>query len=107
MTQFLNIDPAALAALMDKPSVLLVDVRNHDEVARGMIANALHIPLSMLAVEYATLPKQEEIVFYCHSGVRSAMAAEFAMSHGTPQAYNLTGGVIAWARAGYSFVQQT
>lgn len=106
MTQFHNIDPTALVALMDKPNLVLIDVRNDDEVARGMIENAIHIPLSMLAVEYPKLANQDEIVFYCHSGVRSAMAAEFAMQHGTTQAYNLSGGVIAWARAGYAFVNK-
>ena len=106
MTNFQNIEPTALAELMTKPNVLLVDVRNDDEVARGIIANAIHIPLSMLPVEYAKLENKDEVVFYCHSGVRSALAADFAVSKGISQAYNLTGGVIAWARAGYSFVNK-
>ncbi len=106
MTNFQNIEPTKLAELMTKPNVLLVDVRNDDEVARGMIANAIHIPLSMLPVEYARLANSDEVVFYCHSGVRSALAADFAMNKGVPQAYNLSGGVIAWAKAGFSFVNK-
>lgn len=106
LSQFQHIQAADLSTLMTQQRVLLVDVRNEDEVLRGRIPHAIHIPLSMLPVEYQQLEDASHIVFYCHSGVRSALAADFAASKGFAQVYNLTGGVIAWARAGYDFVNQ-
>jgi rhodanese-related sulfurtransferase len=91
--------------MLTTQSLLLVDVRNDDEVARGVIQNAIHIPLAMLPVQYESLAKADNIVFYCHSGVRSAHAAAFAASKGCKHVYNLAGGVLAWARAGYPFTQ--
>lgn len=44
-----------------------------------------------------SLPKDSALVFYCHTGARSAQAAEFFLSHGFTQVYNLEGGIDAWA----------
>lgn len=105
MSTYNEIDAHDLSAMLTTQTLLLVDVRNDDEVARGVIENAIHIPLAMLPVEYESLSKAENIVFYCHSGVRSAHAAAFAASKGCKRVYNLAGGVLAWARAGYPFAQ--
>ncbi len=105
MSTYHEIDAADLSAMLSTKTVLLVDVRNDDEVARGVIQNAVHVPLAMLPVQYESLTKADTIVFYCHSGIRSAHAAAFAASKGCKNVYNLAGGVLAWARAGYSFAQ--
>lgn len=104
MSTYSEIQPHDLVAIMESRPFLLVDVRNDDEVARGMIEGAVHIPLAMLPVQYETLTKAENIIFYCHSGVRSAHAAAFAANKGCKNVYNLAGGVLGWARAGYTFV---
>lgn len=104
MSSYQDISAEALADMLTEKPPLLIDVRNDDEVARGIIAGATHIPLAMLPMAYDSISKAERIVFYCHSGVRSAHAAAFAASHGCKEAYNLTGGILAWARAGLPFV---
>ena len=40
--------------------------------------------------------KQTELVLYCHSGIRSGMAAEFMRATGFSKARNLIGGVVEW-----------
>lgn len=102
MKSYLDIEASDLFNLITLPKVLVVDVRNPDEVARGMIPGATHIQLSMLPLQYEKLLKAESVVFYCHSGVRSAHAADFAVNKGVKNVYNLTGGVLAWAKAGYT-----
>ncbi len=104
MSTYSEIEVKDLFEMMATQPLLLVDVRNDDEVARGIIPGAVHIPLSMLPVQYESLTKMENIVFYCHSGVRSAHAAAFASSKGCKNVYNLIGGVLAWAKAGHAFV---
>ena len=103
MKNYSDIEAADLQQLLKEIKVVLVDVRNDDEVARGIIPDAIHIQLSMLPVEYEKLVNAEKVVFYCHSGVRSAHAADFATSKGLKNVSNLVGGVLAWGKAGYPF----
>jgi rhodanese-related sulfurtransferase len=104
MTTHKDIDAAELSALMDKGHLRLIDVRNADEVARGIIAGAIHIPLSTIPASLDDLTVgSETLVFYCHSGIRSGQAASFIASHGRENVFNLQGGVLAWGRAGFPF----
>ncbi len=99
---FSNLSANELNELLAHSKITLVDVRNPDEVARGVIAGAMHLPLHLLPLKYKSLPTTLPIVFYCHSGVRSAHAADFAVSNGFENVHNLTGGILAWGRAGYA-----
>ncbi len=101
MNSYSDIEASDLFELITKPKVLLVDVRNDDEVARGIIPGALHIQLSMLPLQYEKLMNAHSVVFYCHSGIRSAHAADFAVNKGVKDVFNLVGGVVAWGKAGY------
>ncbi len=104
MSAYSEIEAGDLLSMMAAQPLLLVDVRNDDEVARGVIAGAVHIPLAMLPAQYEPLTKVDTVVFYCHSGIRSAHAAQFASSKGCKNVYNLVGGVLAWGRAGLPLV---
>ncbi len=107
MSSYNDIEASDLHALIAEKKIQLVDVRNDDEVARGIIAGARHLQLSLLPVEYESLSSDLPTVFYCHSGVRSAQAAAFVSSKGYTNVYNLVGGVLAWARAGYPFATKS
>ncbi len=107
MSTYSEITAHDLSIMLTAQPLLLIDVRNDDEVARGVIQGAAHIPLAMLPVQYESLTKVDNIVFYCHSGVRSAHAAAFAANKGCKNVYNLAGGVLAWSRAGLPFAQYT
>jgi rhodanese-related sulfurtransferase len=102
MKSYSEIEASDLFDLITKPKVLLVDVRNDDEVAHGVIPGAMHIKLAMLPLQYDKLMNANTVVFYCHSGVRSAHAADFAVNKGVKDVFNLVGGVIAWGKAGYA-----
>jgi rhodanese-related sulfurtransferase len=106
MKSYSEIEAVDLFDHIVKPKVLLVDVRNDDEVARGIIPGAMHIQLSMLPLEYEKLLGANSVVFYCHSGVRSAHAADFAVNKGVQDVFNLIGGVVAWGKAGYTLNQK-
>jgi rhodanese-related sulfurtransferase len=106
MKSYSEIEAIDLFDHITKPKVLLVDVRNDDEVARGIIPGALHIQLSMLPLQYDKLLNASSVVFYCHSGIRSAHASDFAVSKGVQDVFNLIGGVVAWGKAGYTLTQK-
>lgn len=107
MTSYKDIDPADLLSLMSIHKVLLVDVRNADEVAKsGIIAGAEHIPLHLIPVKLGELSNEQPLVFYCHSGMRSAQACAFMSNKGRNNIFNLQGGILAWGKAGFSFEQK-
>ena len=104
MTGYKEIEAQDLFEMLSRQKVHLVDVRNDDEVARGIIPGGKHIPLAMIPVKSDSLAVDDALVFYCHSGIRSAQAAAFIANKGRTQVFNLRGGVLAWGKAGYTFV---
>lgn len=100
MNDLIPIDAAALAPLLKRKKLTLVDIREPDEFAREHIAGAVSLPLSRLAAAKASFPAQGEIVFNCKTGMRTnANRARLAAHAGGP-AYVLTGGLDAWKQAG-------
>lgn len=106
MVGYKEIEASDLNSMIATSKVVLVDVRNDDEVARGIIPGATHLPLAMLPVKYESLSGDDALVFYCHSGMRSAQAAAFIANKGRTNVFNLRGGVLAWGKAGYPFGQK-
>jgi len=77
----------------------VVDVRESDEVAAGMIAGARHIPLAELPARVGELDKVRPVVTVCRSGRRSAAAADQLAAAGFTS-YTMTGGMLDWSAAG-------
>lgn len=75
---------------------LLLDVREREERAICDIGGVL-IPIDDLPRRVGELDPNREIVVYCRSGSRSAMAVEFLMARGFRDVKNLAGGILAWA----------
>ncbi len=80
----------------------LIDVRTEAEVAQGIIAGAVHIPLHLLPLRAADVPQDKTVVIYCRSGARSAQACAFMAGQGFKNMHNLAGGIQSWARSGHS-----
>jgi len=77
-------------------SVYLFDVRGPDERAKAQINAA--VPFDEGAERLIeTLPKDTPLVFHCHGGGRSQVAAERYRLRGFVNVYNLTGGIDAWS----------
>ena len=101
MSGFSSIDAQALADLAaQRGPIEIVDVRNPDEVMRGVIEGARHIPLALLPQRFQELERDRPIVFYCQSGVRSMQAGAFLTARGWTEVFSLSGGVMAWVRSG-------
>jgi rhodanese-related sulfurtransferase len=94
-----DISPQELKARLDRHDALvLLDVREDWETALCRLENATHIPIEEIEFRTAELDQSEEIVVYCHHGVRSAAVANFLRQQGF-KAVNLQGGLDQWARA--------
>jgi len=80
----------------DRP--LLLDVRQDWETRLCRLENAVHIPIEEIELRVDELNADDEIVVYCHQGVRSAAVADYLRQRGFTNVKNLHGGLDYWAR---------
>jgi rhodanese-related sulfurtransferase len=84
---------------VESGALLVVDVREPEEYARGHIPGSLLMPLS--AFDFDLLRALDKrVVFSCAAGVRSLHAAEMALAAGLGINEHYRGGFYDWARAG-------
>jgi len=94
-----EITPTDLKARLDQGErPLLLDVRQDWETRLCRLDNAIHIPIEEIELRVDELNPGEEIVVYCHQGVRSAAVAEYLRGLGFGNVRNLAGGLDLWAR---------
>ena len=83
--------------------VQIVDVRETYEWDAGRIDGAVHVPLNeLMAGRGPDLDPERAVVAVCRSGNRSELATLMLQARGF-EAYNLAGGMEAWARRGLPF----
>jgi adenylyltransferase/sulfurtransferase len=93
------------ARLEAQPDLLILDVREADEVATGKVKQAVHVPRGFLElkIEGLTRDRNREIVVYCAGGVRSALAARSLEEMGYANVTSMSGGFGAWKNKGYAW----
>jgi rhodanese-related sulfurtransferase len=79
----------------------LIDVREHEESAHGVIPNAVAIPRGIveLSIDQVTTDKNKKIVLYCAGGNRSALAAWMLKKMGFKNVISLAGGYRGWMQS--------
>ncbi|NRD24652.1 rhodanese-like domain-containing protein [Winogradskyella litoriviva] len=80
-------------------NAVILDVRTEDEVAEGMIPNAINIDIYKgqgFIYELEELDKTKNYYVYCRSGARSGQACGIMNQLGFKNAYNLVGGFMGW-----------
>jgi len=103
-----RITPAQAQDLIAKGNTLVVDVRDGSEVAQsGKVRGAVHVSRGML--EFRADPelsshdknfaKDKNVVLYCGSGGRAALAGKLLKDMGYAHVYN-SGGFKDWVDAG-------
>jgi adenylyltransferase/sulfurtransferase len=95
----LNITPAELKARFHRRDKFrLIDVREADEWAVARLPDAELLPMSQFQQQGINqLSPEEDIVVYCHHGVRSGRVQAYLNSKGFADVKNLAGGIDAWA----------
>ncbi len=105
-----KLDAAGFSKLMTAtPGAILLDVRTPDEYSSGYIPGAINIDWNSDAFDRQTagLDKSKPLFVYCHSGRRSAAAAEQLRKEGFGPVYELRGGIVQWRKEGLRLQQQT
>lgn len=98
-----EIDPETAKSLLGKSPVL--DVREPSEFAAGCLPGAVNIPRGVLEFKIDGHPafqnqRDSEILVYCQTGGRSALAVEALQKLGYGKAVSLAGGFKSWQETG-------
>ena len=71
---------------------LIIDVRTEEEYKLGNIEGSINIPLDELRERINQIPKDQTIIVYCGTGLRSYIACRILKQNGFDKIYNLSGG---------------
>ncbi len=104
-----EVDPAVVREQMTNGDgngngLLVVDVRESEELASGQLPGAKHVPRGYLEsrIEGAAPDRSQHLVLYCASGNRSAYAARTLVEDlGYEHVESMTGGITLWKDRGY------
>jgi rhodanese-related sulfurtransferase len=94
----LEITPAEAKQRLDRgESLVLVDVRESWEFEICRIAGAKLIPMGTVPANLQLLDVDEDVICYCHHGVRSMDVAIWLRGQGVERARSLAGGIDRWS----------
>jgi rhodanese-related sulfurtransferase len=82
--------------------IILVDVREESEWARGHLPGAIYLGKGIIErdIEQRVPDKNAPLVLYCGGGFRSALAAENLQKMGYTNVVSMDGGWRGWVGAG-------
>ena len=86
------------ARLKAGETLVLLDVREPWERNLRALPNSLHAPMQQVPTAINSLNPEDEVIVYCHTGVRSFHVGKFLEHNGFKNVANLRGGIEAWAR---------
>jgi rhodanese-related sulfurtransferase len=95
-----QITPSQLCERLRAPAApKLLDVREPEEHALVALPGSVLVPLGELGERMDELDawKNEEVVVYCHHGVRSLHAIGYLRQAGFQRLVNLAGGIDRWS----------
>ena len=97
-----NITEISIVDLLEpeKSKRVIIDVREPHELSVGTILDAIHVPRGMIEFEVMKHCETDgchtELVLYCKTGGRSALACEALQDLGFTNVHSLAGGYDAW-----------
>ena len=89
------------ARMLRNEAFLLLDCRENDEYQIVHIEGATLLPMSEIQQRIGELGphKDEDIVVYCHHGMRSLQVAMWMQQQGFSNVKSMSGGIDHWAAA--------
>ncbi|MAK10168.1 MAG: rhodanese [Rhodobacteraceae bacterium] len=104
-----SINPNEAMDLIDNIDFLFIDLRDKTELLKsGKIPGAISCPRGMLEFfiddknpnHKEIFSQEKNFIFYCASGLRSALGTQTASKMGVKKVSNLSGGFSAWVKSG-------
>jgi adenylyltransferase/sulfurtransferase len=93
-----EVTPLELKAEIESGAdLLLVDVREPDELEISKLDNVVLIPMGELADRLGEIPKDANIVMICRTGNRSGKTTDFLLGQGYSHVRNMVTGMNGYA----------
>jgi rhodanese-related sulfurtransferase len=94
----LEILPSEVKQKLDRgQKLLLVDVREPHECAICHIEGAMLIPMGTIPANLQKLDTDEDVICFCHHGMRSMDVANWLRAQGVKSAKSMAGGIDRWS----------
>jgi len=94
----LEISPREVKERLDRgEKLLLVDVREPHEHALCRIEGASLIPMGAIPANLQKLDSDEDVICFCHHGMRSLDVANWLRHQGVTTAKSMAGGIDRWS----------
>ena len=94
----LEIMPREVKQRLDRGErLLLVDVREPHEYAVCQIEGAVLIPMGTIPANLQKLDVDEDVICFCHHGMRSMDVANWLRAQGVKSAKSMAGGIDRWS----------
>lgn len=104
MPSFTDVMPETVNQWLSNGDAVLVDVREAEELSQTRLEGAVHVPMSAFDPAAIPIDTGKKVVFVCALGQRSEQVGMYVVAEGIlPEAYNMAGGLEAWAAAGLPF----
>lgn len=87
-----------------KADTMIVDVRSRKEFAESHLKNSINIPLDELEEKEKKL-SHKKVIFVCHAGGQSVIAARLLSKTGRKDMCVLRGGLVEWQRTQMPFLE--
>ena len=95
----------ALKPMLEAGGISLIDVREPDEWADGVVPGARQIFLGDLESHLPDIPRDAPVAVMCSVGHRGSMGASILRRAGFTNVYNVLGGTTAWASRGFPLTE--
>lgn len=98
------VSAVALKGMLDrKEEIVLVDLRDDEDLRAGRIPGSLRIAMVDIASRYREIPKDRKVVLIDLYGKQAYIAARYLALKGYGNLHRLDGGFInGWMKSGYS-----
>ena len=92
-----------------KEPIVLLDIREKEEIALGYINGTVFLPQGFLSekVENLLPDKNVPVVVYCAGGIRSLAAAKLMREKGYMNVFSMAKGIDGWRAAGYEVMSDS
>jgi rhodanese-related sulfurtransferase len=94
----LEIMPREVKQRLDRgEKLLLIDVREPHEYAVCQIEGSTQIPMGTIPANLQKLDTDEDVICFCHHGMRSMDVANWLRAQGVKSAKSMAGGIDRWS----------
>lgn len=94
----IDFTPLEFVQEMEKRTdLMMLDVREYEEIQICHLKDAMHVPMGQIPSKLDELPKNKDLIVFCHMGVRSRSVTNYLRRNGFSRAFNLKGGIDRWS----------